>query len=112
MRAIFIDPFYKFIAVGEYIGEFETINGFIGNRYFTTVDLDAKNALYVDDEGLLRPLVYAWTYGPPNGRFNIYAGRGMILGFDIETGETVPATVELQHVIDNVKFLGSRHGML
>lgn len=100
MRAILIDPHAQTIAEVEHNGDFRQIYELIKAECFTTIRLDDRNALYLDDEGLYKPeqaFFEFGTYPQP------LAGRGLILGFN-HAGETVPATISIDTIMQNVKW--------
>lgn len=73
--------------------------------------LKSGDALFVDDEGLLKPCLRFFLV---NGYNQPLAGKGLILGSDDE-GETIGAKAKLAKVQANVRFLhhmGDGHMML
>jgi hypothetical protein len=88
-----IDPAARSIAPWHYNGDYRTIPPTIriGQSPFTIVEIGAGDVIYVDDEGLLKPL--DWFFAVKGGH-QPYAGCGLVLGSD-EEGETLSARIEL-----------------
>ena len=98
-KAILIDPFNKVIEEVEYEygGSYTQITEHIATPeaprpMFCTVNIDDANTIYLDDEGLYRD---TQAYFQWEGYHQPLQGRGLILGVDYETGETVPPTITL-----------------
>ena len=105
MRAIYINTAERTAEVIDFTGDFQDIQRLLGVDCFTCVGLDnGGDTLYVDDEGLFKE----------NDFFSIdeypepLAGNGLILGTDLETGETVSAIMDMPK---NLKFM-SRNELL
>jgi len=74
---------------------------------FTCVDIDEKNTVFVDDEGLLKSPQKYFTIKKDKSWFKEdynLGGRGLILGIDKNTGETVDTTLSSIDVLDMIKF--------
>lgn len=84
MKALLIDPVARTITECDIEG-WRDIAPALGCSLFDVVRLDALNDLYVDDEGLL-------SYPNPRGYFaiggRVFAGRGLVLGHNVENGES------------------------
>ena len=91
-----IDPAAMSIAPWSYNGDWRTIAPAIriGQSPFTIVQIDDGDIIYVDDEGLLKPL--DWFFAV-KGAHQPFAGCGLVLGSD-EDGETVSAKIALQEL--------------
>src|SRR5262245_54398578 len=89
-----IDPAARSIAPWLYNGDWRTIAPAIriGQSPFTLVEIGDGDVIYVDDEGLLKPL--DWFFAVKGGH-QPFAGCGLVLGSDDE-GEAVAATIALQ----------------
>ncbi len=89
MQAYLIDPIERAVTAIEYDGNYRTIYKLCDYDCFTTVNVDNNDALFVDDEGLLKGPVSHWTgfrgYGQP------LAGKILVLGCDEEGESTAPA---------------------
>lgn len=48
--------------------------------YFEVVELGNKDALFVDEEGLLKPQKYAFRFLPPDFHPQPFVGNGVIVG--------------------------------
>jgi hypothetical protein len=71
---------------------------------FECVDIDGVNTIYVDEEGLfnLTPNSMFFTF---EGAHQPFAGNGLIMGTDEETGESIDSTLTLDEVRAKVNFL-------
>lgn len=109
MRAILIDPFEKTVTEVEHNGNYRHIYELISHETmpvetYTAVGLnDERDAVFVDDEGLLKddpPCThfFLWKgYGQP------LAGKGLILGCNDE-GDSVEPTITLAQARAMVTF--------
>jgi hypothetical protein len=88
-----IDPAAWSIAPWSYNGDWRTIAPAlrIGQSPFTIVHTDDGDVIYVDDEGLLKPL--DWFFAVKGGH-QPFAGCGLVLGSNDE-GESVSAKIAL-----------------
>ena len=103
MRAILIDPVERTITEVEHDGNYKSIYPQLGCDLFTCVYLENDDAMFVDDEGLLKGGQHFFklnTYPQP------LAGRGLILGCDAD-GETAGATISLEEITGRITFLGA-----
>jgi hypothetical protein len=98
-----IDPASRSIAPWLYNGDWRTIAPAIriGQSPFTIVEIGGGDVIYVDDEGLLKPL--DWFFAVKGGH-QPFAGCGLVLGTDDE-GETVSARIALQELKRRVLHL-------
>jgi hypothetical protein len=88
-----IDPAARGISPWQYNGDWQTIAPAIriGKSPFTIVEIGGGDVIYVDDEGLLKPLDWLFAVKGFNQPF---AGCGLVLGTDGE-GEAVSAKIDL-----------------
>ena len=107
-KAILIDPFNKVIkeVKYDYGGKYTQITEYIAtpeapHPMFCTVNIDDQNTIYLDDEGLYRD---TQAYFKWEGYHQPLQGRGLILGIDYETGESVPPTITIEKVKYSVSF--------
>lgn len=88
MQAYLIDPAERTVTRVDYDGNYKSIYKLCDYDCFTTVEVDNRDALFVDDEGLLKGAVYQWTgfrgYAQP------LAGKILVLGTDEEGESTSP----------------------
>lgn len=70
-------------------------------RTFDVAALPNGDALYVDDEGLLKP---AYHYIALRGMPEPFAGRGLVLGLD-DRGRSIAPSVSLEQLTEDVKFI-------
>jgi hypothetical protein len=69
---------------------------------FTVVQIDNKNDLYVDDEGLLKsPSDFIMFEGYPQP----LAGSGLILGSNHNTGKSCDTTFTVEEIKAKVRFM-------
>jgi hypothetical protein len=91
-----IDPAAWRIAPWPYNGDWRTIAPAIriGQSPFTIVEIGDGDVIYVDDEGLLKPL--DWFFAVKGGH-QPFAGCGLVLGSN-EEGDTVSAKIPLEEL--------------
>ena len=91
-----IDPAAWSIAPWLYSGDWQTIAPAIriGRSPFTIVEIGDGDVIYLDDEGLLKPL--DWFFAVKGGH-QPFAGCGLVLGSNHE-GETVSARIALEEL--------------
>jgi hypothetical protein len=91
-----IDPAARSIAPWPYDGDWKTIAPAIriGRSPFTVVEIGNGDIIYVDGEGLLKPL--DWFFAV-KGSHQPFAGCGLVLGSN-EEGESVSAMIALQEL--------------
>lgn len=107
MKAIHIDPTTKTVreieipdpATGEHLS---AIYAVLGCRAFDLVRLEGGDAVFVDDEGLLKddpgPFFGLWGYPNP------LAGHGLVLGAD-DDGNSCAPTVTVAEIEDWIVWL-------
>jgi hypothetical protein len=100
IRGILIDPEARTIEEVWHNGNFKQIYEFIKASTFTGVNVDRRNCIYVDDEGLLNHPRYFFVW---EGYAQPLANRGLILGFN-EEGDTVSCTLDMDEVKRKVSF--------
>ena len=107
-KAFLIDPFNNVIeeVKYDYGGKYTQITEYIAtpeapHPMFSTVNIDDQNTIYLDDEGLYRD---TQAYFKWEGYHQPLQGRGLILGIDYETGESVPPTITIEKVKYSVSF--------
>lgn len=103
MRGILIDPFTKCIAEVDVGIELEDIYDLLKCETFTIVNIDNRDCIFLDDEGLLVPNEYQ-AYWEIAGANQPYAGRGLILGTGSD-GETIGARTPLEKITSLVTFV-------
>ena len=102
-----IDPAAWSIAPWSYNGDWRTIAPAIriGQSPFTIVEIGDGDVIYVDDEGLLKPL--DWFFAVKGGH-QPFAGCGLVLGSNDE-GETISVRIaieELKRRILHLRIVG------
>jgi len=98
-----IDPAARSIAPWLYNGDWQTIAPAIriAPSPFTIIEIDDGDVIYVDDEGLLKPL--DWFFAIKGGH-QPFAGCGLVLGSN-DDGETVSARIALEELKRRVLHL-------
>ena len=107
MRAILIDPVTQTVTVVDYSGDYREIYALLSDKdhgldvtAFDCVRLNATDAIYIDDNGLLNDPKYFFMW---KGYAQPLAGRGLILATDVE-GETIGTNLNLKWVARQVSF--------
>jgi len=108
MRGILIDPWLKSVTQVEVSEDFRDIYRKLSNPLGPKVDCFCigmnwpnGDALYVDDEGLLKPGMRLFEIGRIDGQ--PLAGNGLILGSDAE-GNSIDAKSLLVEIETSVSF--------
>ncbi len=98
-KAILIDATTKRVSLVEISGDLNEYYRLIGCDTFTTVNIGNGDAIFVDDEGLLKgEVTEAFTF-----KDQLLCGNGLIVGSDAE-GEAKDAKISLEDVKKLVKF--------
>lgn len=104
MKSILIDPFTRTIKEVDYNGDFHQICEFIQCDTFDAVRVSDKgDAIFVDDEGLIsgkEQAFFGWLGYPQP-----LAGRGILLGCNMNDGESTDTTFTLEQVREGVVWL-------
>ena len=104
MNAYLIDPFAQTVNPVEYDGNYESIYGFIEAHAFDVATFSEEHdGVFVDDEGLING--QEQKFFSIRGYRNPLAGKGLVLGCDIETGDSRAPTVTLEEMRDMVTFV-------
>lgn len=102
-KTLLIDPFTQTITEVEYRGEYTQIYELIDAECFDVARINRNgDALFVDDEGLHREgqaFFMHKDYPQP------LAGKALLLGCNLEDGETVAPTETLEELTANVSFV-------
>ena len=103
MKSYLINPEDQTITLADYRG-YESIKELIKAPLFDVVRInDLGDCIYVDDEGLYRQPQYFWTYG---NYLHPLAGRGLVLGTDMSTGESrPPMRVSISTLTEMITFI-------
>jgi hypothetical protein len=105
MRAIKINSNEQTVEVIDFEGDFRAIQKEIDVDCFTVVELNGEgDTLFVDDEGLFKETNFFVVEGYPQP----LAGHGLILGTDLDSGESRGTDME----VPEVKFLSRMEVML
>lgn len=101
MQAILIDPYTQTIEVVDYSGDYKDISALLDCELFTTVYSDLPDTIYLDDEGLY---VENQKFFKLKGYPQPLAGKGLVLGTDYDTGESVDCVSSLEDILRAVEF--------
>jgi hypothetical protein len=88
------------VIIGEGI---QPIYDALGCELFECVYIDDINSIYVDEEGLLT-LTMDSKFFSIEGGYQPYAGNGLIMGTDGNTGESIDTTLSVEEVRSKVRF--------
>jgi len=100
MKAILIDPKARTIEPIDVADTLEAIYAALGCKWIEEMRLDARNVLYVDEEGLQAERCDFFTIGTSGPLCN----RALVAGFN-RAGDSVDTTLDLETVRRAVRFL-------
>ena len=95
-----IDPFAETVTQVAYDGDFTCIYKHIKASLFTTVYLENRDAIFVDDEGLFKDDQRFFMF---KGYREPLAGRGLVLGFNAE-GDTTSPKITMEKLTELISF--------
>ena len=72
----------------------------LGCRSFDIANIDPNNDVYIDDEGMFNNTMFFSI----EGYYQPLAGKGIVMGFEAETGESISTSLTLDEVKAKVKF--------
>jgi hypothetical protein len=105
LNVYLIDPYAKTIEPIT-IDKSQGLNDYykyLSCRSFDIVQLNESNDVYVDDEGLLSippmAMFFSWE-----GSYQPYAGKGIVMGFNDDDGETISASISIEELREKIKF--------
>jgi hypothetical protein len=104
MQALLIDPTNRTITTAELPDTGDKLPAIYKHLQcdtFDAVTLPNGDALYVDDEGLLKPLQHFFAV---RGMPEPFAGRGLVVGTD-SRGRSVTPAITQQELSGHVKFI-------
>jgi hypothetical protein len=103
MRSFLIDPFRQEITEVIYSGKVEQICSLIDADLFDCARINKHgDGIFVDDEGLFAEDARFFLHSDyPNP----LAGKGMVIGCDMETGESASAHTTLDELIEKVRWV-------
>lgn len=105
MKAILIDPFNETVTEVEHNGDYKHIYALLSHPdhpvdCFTVVRIEYDDAIFVDDEGLLKDPKHFFVL---EGYDQPLAGKGLVLGTNV-VGESVSPVSTLEDVRKRVSF--------
>jgi len=95
-----IDPFAETVTKVAYEGDFTCIYKHIKASLFTTVYLENRDAIFVDDEGLFKDDQRFFMF---RGYREPLAGRGLVLGANAE-GDTTSPKITMEKLTELISF--------
>jgi hypothetical protein len=104
MQAFLIDPANKAISTVELPDTGDKLPAIYKQLQCDTIDavpLPNGDTIYVDDEGLLKPILQFFAV---RGASQPFAGRGLVVGIDAH-GRSVTPTITLAELTNSVKFI-------
>jgi len=114
MKAIKIDALHRLVGEVEFDGSLDTMYKLLGhgcNMITAPVIFNNRDTVYVDDEGLLRPVVCGWTLKLPNGTFYRFVGNGLILGCD-SAGFSISVKGKIAEYTSMIGFMDQTEAIL
>jgi hypothetical protein len=104
MRSILIDPFTRTVTEVEYTGDYKQIYDLIDCDTYDVARINQHgDGIFVDDEGLFKEQEQKFflheDYPQP------LAGKGLVLGCDMETGESVEPHDSVMDVAAKVRWV-------
>lgn len=117
MRGILIDPYEKCVSEVQYNGDWESISSeHLSSEHrqvdtFTVIGIGPVS-LFLDDTGWMfeqDTQQYWWLQGYPQ----LLAGKGLLLGCDHKTGETIalPKEIMVDRVFEAIKWQAKETAM-
>lgn len=100
-KAILIDVNEQSVTEIYLVPDLDAMYNAIQCDCFTTAEIDENNDVFVDDNGLFTKDKF-FNF---DGAHQPFAGNGLILGINHETGESVDTTLTLEEVRARVTFL-------
>jgi len=85
---ILIDPFLRTIIKSTIENDLKSLQHAVGDNHIEFVFVDDENIMYVDEEGLFKDNQKFFVLDV-HGRKMPLAGKAIILGNDMENGETI-----------------------
>lgn len=101
-KGILIDVKNETISEIE-VGDYKDIQKKIGCELFDVVQVDEKNDIYVDDEGLLSVDEDSKFFGFKGSELKL-AGNGLVLGINHNTGDSKDTTLTVEHLKERIEF--------
>jgi len=100
-KAILIDVNEQSVKEIYLVADLDSMYNAIECDCFTTAEINENNDVFVDDNGLFTKDKF-FNY---EGAHQPFAGNGLILGIDHETGESIDTNLTIEEVKAKVTFL-------
>ena len=101
-KGILIDVKAETITEVE-VGDYKDIQKKVGCNLFDVVQVDDKNDIYVDDEGLLSVDKDSKFFGFKGNRMKL-GGNGLVLGINHNTGDSKSTTLTVEYLKERIEF--------
>ena len=100
MKAYIIDPEARSISEVDWDEGYKSIYTRLGCELFDCVEIDpvTMDSVYVDDEGLFKNPTRFFQISGPHFISSPLAGKGLVLGYDVNTGESEAPKLSLEAV--------------
>lgn len=107
MKAVLINPKLRKIKEVEYSGDYQDIQKLTECSIFTAVYPfnNCEDTIYLDDEGLLKPSNYCFTFRCDDGRNQPLMGNALIIGAN-EEGESISYKTPITEIKNRIVFKG------
>jgi len=102
MKFILLDSKNREVKYAEFKDLLEEGRKFIDGYLGCAGEIDSRNTLYIDDEGLLK--INHDTNWLSVNNIGIFAGNGIIAGLNRETGETIDTNIDIDNFSENIEF--------
>ena len=99
MRALLIDPELKTVTSVDVKNHYKAFNDIIEAETGTVVQVNSKNDLWLDDDGLLNP-THFWQWKGSNQSFS---GKGLLLG-STEDGGNSSTRVSIKKATEQITW--------
>jgi hypothetical protein len=105
MKALLINPQARTITEVDYNGDYKHIYTLIDSALFDIVRIDAKETIFVDDEGLVNGKAQTVGMFRVAGRNPVVlAGKGLVLSTDT-TGDSIATTLTIEQLTLMIDFV-------
>ncbi|MDR5839367.1 hypothetical protein [Caballeronia sp. LZ034LL] len=106
MKAFFIHPFAKTVTEVQHTGELKDIYVTLGCNVIDAVRLLNGDAIFIDDEGLLKPIdPNSFWRVPSLHPESVYTGRGLVMGSDRTGAPKNEPAISLEEMQRLIQFL-------
>lgn len=97
MRGFLIDPYKREITEVDTDAELESLYSLLDCEMVEAVGLSSVDDLWLDENGIMT-LTADTMFFKVEGLYQPYAGKGLVLGADVNTGESLPVSMSLEEL--------------